>query len=42
MVEVRGCLTPEEADSFVAVAESVGFKHSTSRGPAYGEVRGAA
>ncbi|KAL4857900.1 hypothetical protein ACK3TF_001878 [Chlorella vulgaris] len=37
MVEVRGCLTPEEADSFVAVAESVGFKHSTSRGPAYGE-----
>ncbi|EFN58883.1 hypothetical protein CHLNCDRAFT_50409 [Chlorella variabilis] len=37
MVQVPGCLTQEEAAKFVTVAESVGFQHSTSRGPAYGE-----
>lgn len=37
MVQVPGCLTKEEAAKFVAAAEGIGFQHSTSRGPAYGE-----
>jgi hypothetical protein len=36
-MQIPGCLTDEEATKVVAAAESVGFKHSTSRGPAYGE-----
>ena len=38
-MQLPGCLTVQEAQQFVAAAEAVGFQHSTSRGPAYGEVR---
>jgi len=38
-LQIPGCLTRQEAEKFVAAAESAGFQHSTSRGPAYGEVR---
>lgn len=37
MIQVPGCLMRQEAEKFVAAAEAVGFQHSTSRGPAYGE-----
>lgn len=39
-MQIPGVLTRQEADKFVAAAEAVGFQHSTSRGAAYGEVRG--
>lgn len=41
MLLVRGCLTEAEARRWVETAESMGFQHQGSRGPAYGEVRGA-
>lgn len=36
-LQVRGCLTESEARRFVETAESLGFQHQGSRGPAYGE-----
>ncbi|CAE6220384.1 unnamed protein product [Arabidopsis arenosa] len=34
---VENCLTSDESKAFVKIAESLGFTHQGSRGPAYGE-----
>ncbi|CAN8302228.1 unnamed protein product [Cochlearia groenlandica] len=34
---VENCLTSDESKCFVKIAESLGFAHQGSRGPAYGE-----
>ncbi|CAF1754257.1 hypothetical protein HID58_087448 [Brassica napus] len=34
---VENCLTSDESKGFVKIAESLGFTHQGSRGPAYGE-----
>ncbi|CAA7038782.1 unnamed protein product [Microthlaspi erraticum] len=34
---VENCLSPDESKGFVKIAESLGFTHQGSRGPAYGE-----
>ncbi|KFK26798.1 hypothetical protein AALP_AA8G294900 [Arabis alpina] len=34
---VENCLTADESKGFIQIAESLGFTHQGSRGPAYGE-----
>jgi hypothetical protein len=37
LLQVPGVLTVAEAQRFIDAAESAGFEHQGSRGPAYGE-----
>ena len=36
--QVEGVLTVAESQRFIDTAESIGFEHQSSRGPAFGEV----